>query len=122
MRLPRLVAPALLTLAIATGSVWMIQQLVRTQRQHFFTPGEAKALAFLDGAKRRGPVLAAAMPLGQAVPAFTGRQTYVGHYYWTPDYGQRVTLAESLLDGRLAPKQATAHCSRGRLPRDHVGR
>jgi hypothetical protein len=46
------------------------------------------------------------MPLGQALPAFAGRQTYVGHYYWTPDYSNRMTLTEALFDGRLPRQRA----------------
>jgi len=106
--LPRVISLALVLLVTVPGLVWVIQQLDRTQSQRFFTPGEARALAFLDHARRPGPVLAAAMPLGQAVPAFTGRETYVGHYYWTPQYPARVALADQLFRGRLSRPQAAA--------------
>jgi hypothetical protein len=46
------------------------------------------------------------MPLGQAVPAFSGRQTYVGHYQWTPAYFQRAEETESLFGGRLDRQRA----------------
>src|SRR5207245_1936084 len=84
----------------------MMQRLITTNSQHFFAPGEARALAFLNRSHRPGPVLAPAMPLGQAVPAFTGRRTYVGHYYWTPDYPARRAATDALFAGRLAPAQA----------------
>jgi hypothetical protein len=127
LRVPRALAAAALLLATAPGMVWIVQQLVQTQGQHFFRPGEARALAFLDRASRPGPVLAPAMPLGQAVPAFAGRRTYVGHYYWTPDYPGRAAAADALFDGRLSRAQASqlvrssqaaflaSDCRRGRV-------
>ena len=108
LRLPRTIAALAVLLATVPGMVWVGQQLFRTQGQHFFRPAEASALAFLNRSASPGPVLAPVMPLGQAVPAFTARQTYVGHYYWTPDYGRRVALTEELFDGRLSGPAATA--------------
>jgi hypothetical protein len=127
LRVPRpLIAATLLAVTIP-GMVYAVQQLVKTRDQHFFTPSEAHALAFLNSSPRSGPVLAPAVPLGQAVPAFAGRQTYVGHYYWTPDYFHRAALADALFDGRLAPAKAiqlvhasgvaflASDCRRGRV-------
>jgi hypothetical protein len=102
-------------------------QLVKTRDGDFFRPGERRALAFLSNAPQPGAVLAPVAPLGQAVPGFTGRQTYVGHYEWTPDMAYRTALAEALFDGRLSPTQAigfvrasgvtflAADCSRSRV-------
>jgi hypothetical protein len=42
------------------------------------------------------------------VPGFTGRHTYVGHYYWTPDYQSRAALADALFGGQLPSVQAAA--------------
>lgn len=106
LRLPRAVSVAVLTAAIIPGLVWIMQRLIETNSQHFFAPGEAQALAFLSRSPRPGPVLAPAMPLGQAVPGFTGRHSYVGHYYWTPAYPQRVALANGLFAGRLTQPEA----------------
>ena len=41
-----------------------------------------------------------------AVPAFTGRRTWVGEFSWTPDFVQRVDEAEELFQGRMAPVEA----------------
>jgi hypothetical protein len=106
VRLPRALAVSAVLALTVPGMVWVVQQLVKTRGEHFFAPGEARALAFLDGAKRSGPVLAPAVPLGQAVPAFAGRQTYVGHYYWTPDFAARSSFVDALFDGRLPRSQA----------------
>lgn len=108
LALPRVLAPAAILVATVPGLVWVVQQLVSTNQQHFFTRGEARAFAFLERARRPGAVLAPAMPLGQAVPAFTGRQTYVGHYYWTPAYNARAAQADALFDGRLSTGPALA--------------
>lgn len=106
-RRPGLVSAAALTLALLTpGLVWLGQQLGATRSQHFFRPGEARALALLERLPRPGAVLAPAMPLGQAVPAFTGRATFTGHPTWTPDYAGRTGLASLLFDGRLRGAQA----------------
>jgi len=102
-----LTAPVL-ALVLVPGLVWTVQQLIDTEGQHFFAPGEARALAFLDRVGPPGPVLAAPVPLGQAVPAFTGRQSYVGHYYWTPEYSLRAARVDALLDGRLDRTAALA--------------
>jgi hypothetical protein len=44
--------------------------------------------------------------VGQAVPALTGRETWVGHPSWTSDYQLRVAIAESLFSGAFAPGTA----------------
>ena len=48
------------------------------------------------------------MAVGQAVPAFTGRHTYVGHYEWTPNMTQRTLWAQALFTGRMPTAQARA--------------
>jgi hypothetical protein len=127
LRVPRPLVAATLLAVTVPGMVYVIQQMVKTRPAHFFAPGEARALAFLNASPRPGPVLAPAAPLGQAVPAFAGRQTYVGHYYWTPDYAHRMPRVEELFNGRLAPAQAVqlvresgasflaSDCRRGRV-------
>jgi hypothetical protein len=106
LRAPRPVCAIAVALITVPGMVFVVQQLVRTRADHFFQPGEYRALAFLNSSPRSGGVLAPVIPLGQAVPAFAGRQTYVGHYYWTPNYANRKALAEALFDGRLAHSPA----------------
>jgi hypothetical protein len=108
LHLPRLLAAGAVVAVTVPGMVFAVQQLHRTRDQHFFRQGESQALAYLDRSHRAGPVLAPVMPIGQAVPAFAGRQTYVGHYYWTPNYQYRRSLTEALFDGRLPRAQAVA--------------
>jgi hypothetical protein len=44
--------------------------------------------------------------MGMAVPAWTGRRTWVGHHAWTPDYHGRRALAEQLFTGGLPASRA----------------
>ena len=66
---------------------------------------EADALEYLDDSPREGPVLAR-LYLGEAVPAFAGRQTYVGHTSWTPDFAARADETQSLFTGRMGRARA----------------
>jgi hypothetical protein len=68
-------------------------------------PGEMDALRFLEDAPREGGVLSRPA-LGQAVPAFTGRRTYVGHTAWTPDFGSRALRTERLFRGSMRAGEA----------------
>lgn len=105
LRMPRwIVGPGLLAVTVP-GMVFLCQQLAAGRADHFFAPGERRALAYLDGSRVPGAVLAP-QSIGQAVPAFTGRRTWVGNYQWTPDYGARRALAEALFAGRLPEAQA----------------
>jgi hypothetical protein len=75
--------------------------------------GEAEALEFLDEAPREGPVLTR-LYLGQAVPAFAGRRTYVGHASWTPGFAARSQEAEELFTGRMPHARARELVRRSR--------
>jgi hypothetical protein len=74
---------------------------------YILTAQENGALRFLERTRRRGGVLSSYY-LGAAVPAFTGRETWVGHYVWTPRFLQRALVAEALFDGRLPAPAARA--------------
>jgi hypothetical protein len=74
---------------------------------HFITDDEDRALRYLRESARPGGVLSSAY-LGQAVPALTGRYTWVGHQTWTPDFLERAGEAEALFDGRLSQQDAQA--------------
>jgi hypothetical protein len=61
---------------------------------------EDAAFRFLERAPRRGGVLSRYY-LGMAVPAFTGRSTWTGHFTWTPGFEERLRTADDLFSGRL---------------------
>lgn len=104
LRWPRLLGAAAVVAVTVPGLVWVVQDLVKTRPQDFFRPGEARALAFLSASPQAGAVLSP-IALGQAVPGFTGRHTYVGHYEWTPDLAARTAYTEALFEGRLTRVQ-----------------
>ncbi len=106
LRLPRPVAVAAIALVTIPGAVYNVVELRKAREDHFFQTDERRALTYLDDAARPGPVLAPRTPLGQAVPGFAGRNTYVGHYTWTPDYVNREKRANALFDGRMKRPEA----------------
>lgn len=106
-RLRTVTAVSLIAALLVPGIVWVVLELIDTRQGNFFRPSDARALTFLARASPAGPVLAPVTPLGQAVPAFTGRRTYVGHYEWTPDMAARTKVAEALFAGRLSFTQAS---------------
>jgi hypothetical protein len=103
--------PALIAAAIAAftlpGAAAYVQMLRREAADHFVAAGEARALRALARSPVPGGVLARE-PLGSAVPAYSGRQTWVGHPIWTPGWGERAAEADALFAGRLPPDQARA--------------
>lgn len=66
---------------------------------------DAAALSYLNTLRTPGGVLAREY-IGVTVPAFTGRDTWVGQWTWTPSFNQRVTQADNLMDGRMTAAQA----------------
>jgi hypothetical protein len=70
-------------------------------------PGERQALDALESDPRPGGVLAS-VHLGQLVPEHTGRETWVGHPSWTPDFPSRSRQAAELLAARLDAPRARA--------------
>jgi hypothetical protein len=105
----RAVTVAGLALVTVPGPVYEIDTLRRSidggTAPYTLRPDEARALRWLDRAPRAGGVLAPEY-IGMAVPAWTGRRTWVGHHAWTPHYQQRRDQAEALFTGRLEPEQA----------------
>ena len=107
IRLPRAAVAVALAAVTLPGMVFLADMLADTSQDHFFAPDDRQALAVLARDGRPGGVLAP-QRLGQAVPGYTGRSTWVGHYQWTPDYDARRARAEALFGGRMAPAEAQA--------------
>jgi hypothetical protein len=74
---------------------------------YWLNPGERAALAYLDHAPQRGGVFAN-YHLGMAVPAFSGRRTWLGEWTWTPHFTRRQALADALIQGRMSSAAARA--------------
>lgn len=111
LRAPSSVALGLLVAAAVTvpGAIYEVRTFRDSEHSHvapyWFTPGERSALRFLEANPAPGGVIARQY-LGAAVPAFTGRRTWVGEWTWTPQYGKRALLAEWLMDGVLPRSRA----------------
>jgi hypothetical protein len=112
-------APAVATVVVlcAVGTAYRAQQLanaVHLARQPFFlVAAERDALRYLDRTPERGGVLAPVYS-GILIPAYTGRETWVGAGSWTPDQPKRADEAEALFAGRLDAGAATALVRRSR--------
>lgn len=72
---------------------------------HLLAVGESQALDYLATAPGPGGVLAPSY-LAHAVPALTGRPTWVGHRAWTPDYPARGRTAVLLFSGGMTASEA----------------
>jgi hypothetical protein len=108
---PRLLATLLILVATVPASGYELY-VAKANAQpaggnaNFITRSERQALSFL----RRDPVPGGVLTryyLGDAVPARTGRHTYVGDCIWSePNCPQREMRSSQLMEGELAPPQA----------------
>ncbi len=112
----RLRAPAALgVLAIAAVSVPGLaldaQKLLQSARsrvpQYYLTASDARALDWIANDAPPGGVLAAT-PFAIVVPSQTGRAVWVGHPYWSADYGLRARRLDALFAGSMRPGRARA--------------
>lgn len=69
----------------------------------FLHPGERRALDYLARDRRAGGVMSR-FYLGTVVPGLTGRHSYVGNFYYTPNFSQRQALTDQLFLGQLGPQ------------------
>lgn len=72
---------------------------------YWIFPGEADAMNALESDPRPGGVLGATYA-GYMLPAYTGRETYVGALSWSPDWDARQRPANDLIEGRLTGQAA----------------
>ena len=110
---PLPVVAVVLTLAVllVPGTVYRADQLhaaVTLGRQPFLlTTGERDALRWMEHSGQPGGVLTPVYS-GLLVPAYTGRESYIGAGSWTPDFATRQQQTEDLLAGRLSPAASQA--------------
>ena len=114
LRVPRAVSVAMLLALTVPGCAFAVSELLEGRPERFFSRSEQAALDYLERSPLPGAVLAPYEPLGYAVPAFTGRRTWIGHYNWTPDPEWRRLQAEALFDGGLSPPEARALVAQSR--------
>jgi Glycosyltransferase family 87 len=108
-RVPAWGAVALAAAVTLPGAVWVAHEFrtgVNTDTQPaLILPDERRALDLVESSPRPGGVYAPAF-LGLAIPAETGRATWIGHPTWTPDYLDRAVLGERLFENELPPAVA----------------
>ena len=105
---PAVAAAALLVVPGTAYEVDQMRDAIRRGFQpHFLEAGEHDALRHLDAAPDGGGVLAPVYS-GLLVPAYTGRETWVGAGSWTPDFEHRRLAAERLFAGRMDRAAAAA--------------
>jgi hypothetical protein len=111
LRAPAWLAIAAVLVLTLPGLAWEVDNFRATvrgdQQLYVLGDGEADALRYLERRDRPGSVLAP-HAIGQAVPAFTGRQTYVGHPNGTPDWHARRPRVDALFAAALPPAEALA--------------
>jgi hypothetical protein len=104
-------AAAAVVVLVLVGTAYRVANLadaVHVGRQPFtLTADERAALRDLDERDEPGGVLAPVYT-GIAVPAYTGRETWIGAGSWTPDQPERAQAAEELFAGRLDAAAAEA--------------
>jgi hypothetical protein len=71
----------------------------------FLTAEEREALRHLEARPEAGGVLAPVYS-GLLIPAYTGRETYIGAGSWTPDFDRRLEQMEALFGGRMSAGEA----------------
>jgi hypothetical protein len=102
--LPVVPAVALAALLVVPGTLYQVDNMRAAVngglQAHFLTDGEHDALSYLDSAPEPGGVLAPVYS-GTVVPAYTGRETWIGAGSWTPDFEARRLVSEGLFSGRV---------------------
>jgi hypothetical protein len=102
-------AAAVVLVLCAVGTAYRageLREAVSLGRQPFFlTDSEHDALRHLDDRAEPGGVLTPVYS-GILLPAYTGRETWIGAGSWTPDFEERRQAAEALFAGELSPRAA----------------
>lgn len=108
-RLPLLPAAAVAILMIVPGTAYRVDELrdavAKGRQPHFLTADEHDALRYLDALPKQGGVITPVYS-GLLIPAYTGRETWVGAGSWSPNFDSRALLAERLFDGELDEREA----------------
>lgn len=104
LRLPAWLAIAAIAVCTIPGLVFnlkLFHQAATSNAQPLLLKhDETQALAYLARTPVPGGVLAS-LRIAAAVPAYTGRRTWVGHASWTPNYAGRAGAVSALFDGQL---------------------
>jgi hypothetical protein len=108
----RALTVALVLAATVPGVQWQMSQAPArigpsTRNGNFVSISDLRALSYLQRDPRPGGVLTG-YDLGLLVPGATGRATYLGDSYWTPDWQWRWQQLFELFGGWMRPRAARA--------------
>jgi hypothetical protein len=110
-RLGWLLPLAAVGLLVVPGTVYRVQQMrdaVQAGLQPFFlTDDERTALRWLENNPAAGGVMTENY-LGTVIPAYTGRQTWLGAGSWSPNFSSRQKALDQLFAGKLGEQGAKA--------------
>jgi hypothetical protein len=99
-------AALMLTVPGVVFAASKLRQSAQLRRTAYILPrDDARAFAFIDRLRVQGGVLAP-LPEALAVPALTGRETWIGHPSWTPGFDVRAREAAVLFAGQLTQRAA----------------
>jgi hypothetical protein len=102
--LPVAPAVAVAALLVVPGTLYQVDNMRKAVngglQAHFLETGEHDALSWLDSSREPGGVLAPVYS-GTLVPAYTGRETWIGAGSWTPDFAERRLASEALFAGQV---------------------
>jgi hypothetical protein len=109
--IPAWAAVAVCLVLIVPGTAYRVDQMAgaveRGYQPFFLTAEERDALRALEDDPEPGGVLAP-IHMGMLLPAYTGRETWVGAGSWSPQFDQRTQEAEALFQGGLDRAAAEA--------------
>jgi hypothetical protein len=107
--LPKWAIVALLLFFSVPGTIhkmWSSVHLMTTASYPYnFEPGEQAALRWLETNRTPGGVLTNGYG-GLLVPPFSGRESYIGPFSWTPDLLNKTVLVDEVFSGTSNPETA----------------
>lgn len=102
------VVPAVLLLTVP-GTIHKLnlirESIHKVSYPYYLFDGEQAALSFLERDPHPGGVLADSYG-GLLVPPFSGRETYLGPFSWTPNWQRKAEEAGLMFTGQMTPSDA----------------
>jgi hypothetical protein len=110
MRAPAIAGAAAVAVLVVPGIAVVVRDMrrivLRADQPFALSRGESDALDYVASARAPHGGVLAPFFIAAAIPARTGRQVWMGHLSWTPDFARRAAAAEALFTGGLRPERA----------------
>ncbi|MCX6393403.1 MAG: hypothetical protein NTY57_00910 [Solirubrobacterales bacterium] len=104
------VVPVLVFLSVpgTIHKMWSVyNQINKVAYPYYVAPGEQRALRFLELDPEPGGVMTDEYG-GLLIPAYTGREAFIGPFSWTPNYFQRALPVGAIFGNFMSPAAAQA--------------